>query len=350
MDEKTRKRWLSDNEGVFKYVAESTAACYVFLKNNNHMNYSLEKMYCMAFTMSYILNSPDSKKSFLDLKLLASNYAGLPDDEAIYKASLSIIDWKFNTAISHLRYGFFTNFLMLSEQLPLAREELKNAINDVLRRQHEHQTYKSIGERKLGDLLETSESTEKRRKILQINVKKEISKVEFILLYNDLYKTLNRTKRIGIEAYTAETITAFYLLVKKYGSGSTLVKYYLAFIMSTLPYIEKGAVDIYELEIIAINAAKKPEYEALLTASAYIEAREICSVDSKSETMLENLFFYLLSNKKMNKAVKGVLKKQCKHPVYKALDTENFRSVLKEIEAKYSVIIGFYPGEKSLKI
>lgn len=343
MNEKARKRWLSENEGVFKYVAESTAACYVYLKSNNYSHYSLEDMYCMAFTMSYILNSPDSKKSFLDLKLLASNCAELSEDKAIYKASISIIDWKLDDAVSLLRYGFFTNFIMLNEQLPLKREEMKNAINDVLMCQREHQMYKSIGERKLGDLLEASESNAVREKHLQMYAEEENSNA-VNLLFSDFDKALKRIKRVGNGAYIAEGICVCYLLVHKYCTGSSLVKYYLAFIMSTLSYIAKGVVELEELEVFAVNASKNSEFKALVTASAYIEAREIVKINSSD---LHDWFFYLLGNKKINKAVKGVLKKRCKHPVYKMLDTEQFRSVLKEIEEKYSEIISTHL-EKSL--
>lgn len=138
--------------------------------------------------------------------------------------------------------------------------------------------------------------------------------------------------RIG--SYVAENIASCYLLVKKYRNYSSVQSYYLGFVMATYVYIQEGIITPSDLKAIAVDCSEKPEIDALVYASAYIGSIEVCS-ENNMLSAITYMRTEMNKSRGIKKAVKGVLKKRCKNPVYKAIDTEKFRSILEEAEAEY---------------
>ena len=143
----------------------------------------------------------------------------------------------------------------------------------------------------------------------------------------------NRAAKKSTVAYVGENIAACYLLVKKYTDRVSSEAYYLAYIMATLVYVEEETIRPDELAKLAHESTSMTEEAALIHASATIASYEICM-----ENDIPSLFYELRTKAEdergLRNSIKDVLKSGDRHPVYIAINTERFRTLLKEIEER----------------
>lgn len=146
------------------------------------------------------------------------------------------------------------------------------------------------------------------------------------------YEMFARAQKIGTEAYVAENVSANYLFVKNCCNYSRSETYYKAFVMAAYAWIKEGSIDARELKKVAADCAAMTEEDALTAASVFIAALEI-SAENNSMPQIMAYQSVIKEKEKIRNAVRGVLSMRFDHPVYKAVGSDGFQSLLNVVNS-----------------
>ena len=321
--------------GVFAYLAESTAACYVYVKYNCQCT-SPEEVYYRAFLMSALpyIDIGNIKES--DINNLAANSISMSEDEALTYAASSIIKWEIDAEVaeSHETHMFIDTFNQA--RISMEKENMRNTVKDVLRMRFDHPIYKAIGMDKFranleevitrfGERIEiekksTSAPTEEKKtpQIEYTERKAAASTGSETVTLNTQLK--NRKKKIGETLFTAEFLAANYYYTEHYRNYRCWEQlYFTAFIMSAYDLLDNNILTPEGLKSLARGSTEKDAVDALTDAVLYFAQ---CRINAQNEGYKKEFALQDMVSQKdaVRKSIISVLKKGEKHPIFRASD------------------------------